>query len=164
MCRNEHKDYNRSAVSKNIVETNLANRRPNPVINKYPERVSYFKKAEENRNPKKRICILSDSIPTGMRVKDFNNSLQNGFSKFKCFPGATIENLNYYSNPTLEEDKPEIVIIHVGINNILNNSNASDNEIAENIIKIGDKCSEHLVEKVMISGIVTCTGINPQKI
>ena len=55
--------------------------------------------------------------------------------------------------PTLEQDKPDIVIVHVGINNFLNPmlANESDENIAEEIINIGKNCQSNSVEKVMIS-------------
>ena len=67
---------------------------------------------------------------------------------------------------TLEEDHPDIVIAHVGINNLLNPvlANESDENIAEEIINIGKNCQRNYVEKVMISGIVKCSKINPSRI
>ena len=68
--------------------------------------------------------------------------------------------------PTLEEDKPDIVIVHVGINNLLNHmlANESDENIAEEIINIGKNWQSNSVEKVMISGFVKCSKINPSRI
>lgn len=74
-----------------------------------------------------------------------NSSIQDGYLKLKAFPGATIGRLDYYSKPTLVEDKPEIVLLHVGINNLLNtqSNNVNDNGIAEEIIEMGRNCQNH---------------------
>ena len=138
--------------------------RPNPVINQHPERETYFKDVT-NKN-RKTIRVLSDSIPKGIRVRELNNCVHNGFVKFKCFPGATINNLDYYAKPTLEEDRPDIVVIHVGINNLLHPllSNSSDEDIAVEIINLGKMCKNHSVENVMISSLLPCSRINPNRI
>ena len=84
------------------------------MINKNPEREKYFKRSDGNANAtQKSIRILSDSIPKGIRVREFNSYVKNGYARFKSFPGASAAHLNYYVNPTLEEEKPNIVIIHI---------------------------------------------------
>ena len=56
----------------------------------------------------------------GIRIKEFNRYIKYGYARIKSFPGTTITQLNnYYSIPTLKEEKPEIVILHVGINDLL---------------------------------------------
>ena len=166
---NTQYDINNDRIrhNNNMHKPNREKKKPNPVINQYPERDTLFKRnANNNNNSRKCIRILSDSIPKGMKVKDMNNFVHNGYVKLKSFPGATIRNLNHYAMSTLEEDKPDIVIVHVGINNLLNPmlANESDENIAEEIINIGKNCQSNSVEKVMISGIVKCSKINPSRI
>ena len=56
----------------------------------------------------------------------------------KFFLGATVSNLNYYAKPTLYEQNPDVVMIHVGINNLLNESpNQSTDKIVDDIIAMG---------------------------
>ena len=50
---------------------------------------------------KKFIRIISDSIPKRISAYRFNQGINNGFCRLKCFPGASVANLNYYANPTL---------------------------------------------------------------
>ena len=147
------------------------NKRPNPVINQHPNRERVYQKQDNNGSfdkitPHKSIRILSDSIPKGIRVREFNKCISNGYAKFKSFPGASIAHLNYYSNPTLTEEKPNIVVIHVGINNLLSaESNAvSDEVIADEIINLGVKCVQYKAEKVFVSGILKCSRVNPDRI
>ena len=66
----------------------------------------------------KNINILSDSIPRGLRMREFNSFVNSGKADLKAFPGATASRLHHYILPTLEEDKPDVVIIHVGFNDL----------------------------------------------
>ena len=146
----------RPSVSVKPNKQTVINKRPNPVINQHPEREQYFKKEPiKNLSSRKKIRILADSIPNGIRVREFNKFISDGYARFKCFPGASVSHLNYYSNPTLEDDSPDLVVIHAGINNLLSAdlNNASDVEIAEELIKVGQKCVDHGVQKVFISSI-----------
>ena len=128
----------------------ITNKRPHPVINQHPDRERFYQKQHNNgsfdrttpHKPHKSITILSDSIPKGIRVREFNNCISNGYAKFKSFPGANVAHLNYYSNPTLTEEKPNVVVIHVGINNLLSaeSNTMSDDDIADEIINLGVKC------------------------
>ena len=149
----------------------IINKRPNPVINQHPDRERVYQKQDNNGSfdritPHKSIRILFDSIPKGIKVREYNKCISNGYAKFKSFPGANVAHLNYYSNPTLTEVKPNIVVIHVGINNLLSaESNAiSDEVIADEIINLGVKCVQYKAEKVFVSGILKCSRINPDRI
>ena len=72
----------------------------------------------------------------------------------KAFDGAKIEELEHYITPHLEYEKPEIVVINVGSNNIsYNNPNMNPAVLAQNIINIGNKCVYYGVEEVVISSI-----------
>ena len=54
--------------------------------------------------------------------------------------------------PSLVDDKPDVVIIHVGTNGIL--CNASYEDIALNIIKIGSNCKSCGVNDVFILSVL----------
>ena len=164
----ENKNY-QVDVDQNVTNLNISNnKRPQVVINQHPERQNDFNKPVshvENGSRISKITILSDSIPKGIRFKEFNNHIHNGYAKFKVFPGATISNLNYYAKPTLDEEKPDVVTIHVGINNLLNESpNQSTDKIVDDIINMGRECMLYGVEKVMISGITECKRIDSDRI
>ena len=84
----------------------------------------------------------------------------------KSFPGATIKQLHHYSLPTLQDEKPEVVIIHVGINDLLsNNVNITpEKQIADEIISIGNTCVKNGVEKVLISSLIFCQRVEWERI
>ena len=37
---------------------------------------------------------------------------------FKCFSGSNMKQLKYYANPTLVNEQPNMVIVHIGSSNI----------------------------------------------
>ena len=61
-----------------------------------------------------------------------------------------------YVKPILQDDTPDVVILHIGCNDIPN-KNMSANDIAEGIINIGGYCKEHNVNNVTISSLI-CTS------
>ena len=71
------------------------------------------------------------------------------------FSGATINGLDHFITPILEEDRPDIVIIHVGSNDITHNSinNIDAKGISKRIIDTGNKCLLYGVKEVIISSI-----------
>ena len=158
-------NHNKSVINDKYVQkarSFKSFRRPEPVVNQYPEREKVFGNLKNTSSTRKRsfIRILSDSIPKGLRHNSFNEMIHDGYAKFKCFPGAKISHLDHYSEPTLTEDKPDLVLLHVGINNILSSDKNSNDQIADDIIKIGKKCIHHGVEKVFISSIVKCSKVD----
>ena len=70
-----------------------------------------------NRNKKKRnkIVIFGDSIPRAIRRAEFNNYLK-GSAMFKCFRGATSDELVDLIKPTLNKMLFNSAVIHIGIN------------------------------------------------
>ena len=86
------------------------------------------------------------------------NKLHNLFRKAKCvmesFSGARIQDLEHYVTPHFEHDKPDIVVIHLGTNNVsYNNLDKYASILAENIIKVENKCIDFVVEELVISPI-----------
>ena len=73
----------------------------------------------------------------------------NGFS------GANIKRLDHFITPTLVEDRPDIVIIHIGSNDITYNTvdQIDVKDIANRIVNIGKKCLSYGVKEVIILSI-----------
>ena len=59
-----------------------------------------------------------------------------------------------YIIPTILEDKPDIVIVHVGTNDVMNRFD--EDQIIKNIQQIYITCKNLNVNQVIISGIVSC--------
>ena len=111
---------------------NSVTRRPQVVVNQFPENQDvYFKPsvAPGNRSyaetvqSLRKVIIFGDSIPRGIRIHEFNSLVKKGYAKMKSFPGATSKELLHYVDPTLRDGIYNTAIIHVGVNDLLNNKN-----------------------------------------
>ena len=94
-------------------------------MNNYPENQhSYGRKfsASESKfsKRKKQIVIFSDSIPRGIRLRQFNYLLHKGYAQLKSFPGGTFKEVLYYVESTLKNKKFDDALLHVGVNDLLN--------------------------------------------
>ena len=74
------------------------------------------------------VLIASVSICGGLDEKRLS---KNNTAKVRCFPGATINNMFYYTKPLLEK-KPDYIILHVSTNDaITKTSDIILNELME---------------------------------
>ena len=55
-------------------------------------------------NKPKNILILSDSMLKTLRMREFNNHLEEGIAHLKAFPGSKSQQLNHHSIPILQEN------------------------------------------------------------
>ena len=119
--------------------------RPSVVINKHSENQHDFSrkrvvpgerlykdalnetKSKDNRKDSNEI-IFGDSVPRGIKVNEFNYHLKSGEAKFKCIPGASVHEMKFYVEPTLETNDFKVALLHVGINNFLKNRSSPDIE------------------------------------
>ena len=83
----------------------------------------------------------------------FNNSINEGKAHLNSFSGATINKLDHFITPILGKDRPDIVIIRVGSNDITHNTinNIDTKGISKRIIDIGKKCLLYSVREVTVS-------------
>ena len=146
----------RKRTSNNI---SYKSRRPSVVVNNYPENQhSYGRKfsASESKfsKRKKQIVIFSDSIPRDIRLREFNYWLHKGYAQLKSFPGGTSKELLYYVEPTLKNKKFDDALLHVGVNDQLNDeSQDCVQNLLDNLKQIGLKCKSPGVKRILISGI-----------
>lgn len=157
----ETRDTRKKEVSQEETKHDRINQgRPNIVLNHYPENDSI-----RYRNPKfipgnstyaqmtrqgEKVLILSDSITTRIKIRDINRHIKNGFVFRKSFAGATPTELAHYCTPTLSDETPDSVIIHVGTNRV---NKDEPNVIANDILNIVDVCKHYGVNNVFISAI-----------
>ena len=163
---------NRQTKSNRQKVVNSPKRRSQVVVNKHPENQTAFGKLiarPENdvTNPSKEndvvnlgketdnILIFSDSIPGKIKMCEFNKVLKNGNAKHLFFPGATSQQLLQYLDVNLQLYGPQTVIIHVGINDLLNDPGHSNVEnILKNFRVMVKKCREFNVKNIFLSGLV----------
>ena len=60
----------------------------------------------------KKTCIVGDSHIHIFKKNLFNNSIIEGKAHLNSFSRAAINRLEHFITPILEEDRPDLVIIH----------------------------------------------------
>ena len=104
----------------------------------------------------KKICVISDSHLNRIKRNIFQKSVNGGETYFNVFQGDTSKRLNHYILPTLHEEHPDVVLLHIGSNDI--NSQMKDRINAEkltgDIINICKSCIDLGVNEVVISSIL----------
>ena len=99
--------------------------------------------------------IFPDSIPKGIRVRELNIFIKNGKTKMVSFPGATTIEIVHYLDVHLTNSSPDAVILHVGVNDLLeDNSKSKIENLEKNLRSMVDKCHTYGVKNVFISGLV----------
>ena len=92
-----------------------------------------------------------------------NTALRNRRVKMLNFPGASSNEILHYIDVHLKEKLIDTVIIHVGVNDLLNeNSQLKINQLIENIKKITQECVSFGVKKIYVSGLVFTTRVDLQ--
>ena len=135
-------------------------KRPEVVINQNPERdnlqfkpkhipgnSTYANMASQGR----KILLLSDSILGRIQMRKFNADIKIGRAYRKYFPGATPTEMAHHVIPSLLNDKPDVVVIHVGTNSLYNDD---VDTIANDIFNLINICRNHGVNDVLVSGVV----------
>ena len=146
----------RPPIVPNYYEENQQDfRRNKPTSKTYNEALN-----SERRITKKRTIIFTDSIPKGIRMRRFNNYLKSNTAQMKCFPGASSKDLAYYVIPTLEKMSFDQALIHVGVNDFLNDDTLSHQIFLQNISSIAQKCKEKGVSEIIISSMVITERVN----
>ena len=121
----EESDFEKDTHKKNDFR-NM--RRPKVVVNnflendkavlKYPKHIPGNSLYAGITKDGKKVMILSDSIPSRIKMNEFNYYVKIGCVFRKSFPGATAKELAHYVILPLKEDKPDIVIINIGTNSL----------------------------------------------
>ena len=76
------------------------------------------------------------------------------------FPGATSKEILHYLDIHLTNSSPDAVILHVGVNDLLeDNSKSKIENLEKNLRSMVDKCHNYGVKNVFISGLVYTTRI-----
>ena len=155
-----------------------AKRRGQVVVNKHPDNQTSFGKqnaspghktyreaaksseATQPYNKKENVLIFSDSIPGKMKMHELNRVIKNGKVKHLFFPGATSEQVLQYLDVNLRMYGPKTVIIHVGINDLLNDyGDLNVNKVLKNFHAMIKKCSDFDVRNILLSGLVSCKRV-----
>ena len=135
---------------------------PKPVINHFPENDNHFwqqRTIPENRKYSdavrkgKKTLVAGTRMVKGIKMKEVNSQLRNSFAKLRSFPGATLKHLKYYIVPSLIDETPYRIILHVGCNDV-NNKNSTPEKIANEIADIAILCRDYGVNDIFISAMI----------
>ena len=66
--------------------------------------------------------MLGTSIVKAIRRNKFNSCLKKCSTRFRPFIGATIKQMENSVKPIIQDDTPDVVIFHIGCNDISNKS------------------------------------------
>ena len=104
--------------------------------------------------------IFTDSIPKGIRIRELNTFTKNGKTKMVSFSRATSKETLHYLDVHLTNSSPYAVILHVGVNDLLEDNTKSKIEnLEKNLRSMVDKCHTYGVKYVFILGLVYPTRI-----
>ena len=87
-----------------------------------------------NSGKQNRIIIFGDSIFRGIRFREFNNEIKNGYAKFKTFPGADSREILHYVDTILESGNYDLAVLHFGVNDLMQKT-FSKSDTVENLIR-----------------------------
>ena len=104
--------------------------------------------------------IFSDSIPSRLKMYNFNKAVKNGNAKHLSFPGTTSKQLLQYLDVNLKMYTPDTVLIHAGINVLKNKSQSNSENLLSNIKYMVNKCRKFGVKSILISGLVFSTRVS----
>ena len=129
-----------------------------PVV---PGHKSFFEVTKLESTNSYNTLIFSGSIPKVIRMYEFDRALRNHRAKILNFPGASSNEILHYIDVHLKEKLIDTIIVHVGVNDRLNeNSQLKTNQLIGNIKKITQKCVSFGVKKIYVSGLVFTTRVD----
>ena len=68
----------------------------------------------------KKICVIGDSHLNRITRNIFQKSVNGGETYFNVFRSAASNRLNHFILPTLHEDQPDVVLLHIASNDVNN--------------------------------------------
>ena len=97
--------------------------------------------------------ILGTSMSKGIRMKELNSYVKNGYTKLRPFPGATVKQLEHFAFPSLVDETPNRVILHGGCNDV-SNRNASLERIANDKKDLAEMCRGYGRNEIFVSSLI----------
>ena len=140
-------------VTQNVPENNIEHR-PNTI----PGNSSY---ANVTRNGKKTL-LIGASIVRSINIYEFNRHLETGNAIKRSYGGSTTTDLHWHITPSLIDEKPDVVVLNIGTNNLTKKRQQTEEEICQDIFKIADKCRSHGVNEIFISSLTIRPSFGPK--
>ena len=136
-------------VNENLLQQNSLQNLP-----LVPGKRNYCEAAQQRPSPYNTL-ILTDGIPKGIRMYEFNSLLRQRKAKMSS------KQMLHYIDIHLEDKSIDTVLLHVGVNDLLNdNSKSSVDNLMSNIHEIVEKCKQVGVRNIFVSGLVYTTRVS----
>jgi len=100
----------------------------------------------------KKVCIFGDSHLRHVKRNLINQSLTNASADLHWDSGMKTGRLSKYADIVLAEEKPDLVVISIGTNDI--HETCNPDYIANEIINVGILSKKHGVKKVFITAVL----------
>ena len=125
-----------------------------------PGKRNYCEAAQPRSSPYNTL-IFTDSVPKGIRMYELNLLLRNRKAKMLNFPGSSSKQMLHYIDIHLEDKSTDTVLLHVGLNDLLNNnSQYNADNLMSDIHKIVEKCRRVGVRNTFMSCLVYTTRVS----
>ena len=113
-----------------------------------------------NKFHEREISVSSNSIAKRIEWKEFNSWIKFSKTRLFGFPVANSKQLSSYTDVSLENSNSDTVVIDVGINDLLNDTNEPRiDTLIQNIDSIIKKCCFYGIKFGFISGLVYTTRV-----
>ena len=96
-------------------------------IKSYAKSVNKSNSIADNLN---KIIVFGYSIIHDARVRGFREFVNNGYARFKVFPGASSKKLLHYIDPILENGLYNTAVVHIGVNDLLHENSLARVELS----------------------------------
>ena len=125
-----------------------------------PGKQNYCENAEQRPSPYNTL-IFTEKFPKGIHMYEFNSLLRSTKEKMLNFPGSSSKQMLHYIDIHLEDKSIGTVILHAGVNDLLNDNTQSNlDNLMSNIYKIPEKCKRVGVRYIFMSGLVYTTRVS----
>ena len=142
-------------VNKNLEKQNLLEKLP-----LVPGKRNYCEATQPSPSPYNTL-IFTDSIRKDIRMYKFNSLLKDRKAQMKNFPGSLSKEILRYIDIHTEDKSVDTAVLHVGVNNILNdNSQSNVDNLMLKIHKIIEKCKWAGIRNIFVSGLVYTTKVS----
>ena len=99
-----------------------------------------------------KLFIASSSITKGIDYRRFNECFEFGNAWIQKWPGGRAKHIKNYIQSHLDEEKPDIVLVQAGGNDLAE-ENRAPIDIAHDVIEIATKAKDSGVQDIFIGGI-----------
>ena len=88
--------------------------------------------------------------------------METGNAIKRSYGGSTTTDLHWHITPSLIDEKPDVVVLNIGTNNLTKKRQQTEEEICQDIFQIADKCRSYGVNEIFISTLTIRPSFAPK--